>query len=341
MILPDEMQHLIHDLRVAYDNRVQAITDIHDHVTQRLAEFQSGRQVMSAQQRQYLNEYMDAVHRNVSDLRHDAETFLKNLDTDHQQMASDQRQRLADHVDQLTHSIEMFQERLDTAHGQMATQQRQTLAAYMDGLYQNVSTLRSDSQVFLDELDADHQRMAREQQTRLTDYVSALRQHVIDSRHETQSLMDGIDAARQYMARQQRESLKASRTRLAAKVAAMRSTFQSEQNERRAAHQKSRRLWSNFATIRRRRGPQKTTVKAPATASSIAQQTLVKITPADDLTAIRGIGPRMKERLNAAGIFTADQLAHSSPEALRAGLGEAGRLAKVEQWIEQAQALTE
>ena len=56
----------------------------------------------------------------------------------------------------------------------------------------------------------------------------------------------------------------------------------------------------------------------------------------DDLTSIRGIGPGMRGRLNQAGIHTFAQIAQSTPEELRELLGDAGRLAKVEMWIEQA-----
>ena len=59
----------------------------------------------------------------------------------------------------------------------------------------------------------------------------------------------------------------------------------------------------------------------------------------DDLTIIRGIGPGMQSRLNAAGIYTFAQLAGSTPEELRQVLGEAARLANVEAWIEQAREL--
>ncbi len=59
----------------------------------------------------------------------------------------------------------------------------------------------------------------------------------------------------------------------------------------------------------------------------------------NDLMAIRGIGPGMLRRLNEAGIFTYAQLARSTPEELRQALGEAARLARVEEWIERAREL--
>ena len=61
----------------------------------------------------------------------------------------------------------------------------------------------------------------------------------------------------------------------------------------------------------------------------------------DDLTAIRGIGRGTQQHLKKAGIYTFAQLAASTPEELRQALGTVrGRLANVEEWIEQARELS-
>ena len=59
----------------------------------------------------------------------------------------------------------------------------------------------------------------------------------------------------------------------------------------------------------------------------------------DDLIVIRGIGASMEERLNRHGIVTYAQLAEASPAELEAMLGNAARLANVEEWIAQAKEL--
>ena len=61
----------------------------------------------------------------------------------------------------------------------------------------------------------------------------------------------------------------------------------------------------------------------------------------DDLTVIRGIGASMQERLNRHGIVTYAQLAEASPAEIEAMLGDAARLANVEEWIAQAGELAE
>ena len=59
----------------------------------------------------------------------------------------------------------------------------------------------------------------------------------------------------------------------------------------------------------------------------------------DDLTAIRGIGITVQNRLNRAGITTYAELAEAKPEQVREALGKLSRGAKVEAWISQARAL--
>ncbi len=60
----------------------------------------------------------------------------------------------------------------------------------------------------------------------------------------------------------------------------------------------------------------------------------------DDLTAIRGIGIVIQNRLNQAGITTYAQLAEAKPEEVREVLGELSRGTKFEAWINQARELS-
>ena len=61
--------------------------------------------------------------------------------------------------------------------------------------------------------------------------------------------------------------------------------------------------------------------------------------PVDDLTAIRGIGIAMQDRLNRAGITTYAQMAEATPERVLEALGNSSRGAKIEAWISQARGL--
>ncbi len=59
----------------------------------------------------------------------------------------------------------------------------------------------------------------------------------------------------------------------------------------------------------------------------------------DDLSAIRGIGIAVQNRLNRAGITTYAQLAEANPEQVQEALGKLSRGASVEAWISQARKL--
>jgi len=86
--------------------------------------------------------------------------------------------------------------------------------------------------------------------------------------------------------------------------------------------------------------PPKVEVAPPAPKVEVAPPppAVEEVVP-DDLTVIRGIGPSMEARLNEAGVATYAQLAEASPEMIREKLGDFGRLAKVDDWIAQAEEL--
>ena len=68
----------------------------------------------------------------------------------------------------------------------------------------------------------------------------------------------------------------------------------------------------------------------------------VKIIPSDDLKTIEGIGPKIEQVLNAVGITTWHELAHTDPEKLREILSEAGKRFNANDpatWPEQARLL--
>ena len=59
--------------------------------------------------------------------------------------------------------------------------------------------------------------------------------------------------------------------------------------------------------------------------------------PADDLTRIEGIGPKVAQVLNEAGIKTFDELARANPAEVQNTLNAAGlQMLNPEGWIEQA-----
>jgi large subunit ribosomal protein L27 len=88
---------------------------------------------------------------------------------------------------------------------------------------------------------------------------------------------------------------------------------------------------------------EKPTAKAePAKAEKVVAEVETDVTEADDLKKIEGVGPKLAEVLNAAGINTYAELAASSVEKMNEILAEAGnRYASKDPapWIEQAKEL--
>lgn len=75
----------------------------------------------------------------------------------------------------------------------------------------------------------------------------------------------------------------------------------------------------------------------PVTTTSLPIQSK----PTDDLTRIRGIGPKIASVLNVAGVMTFSQLANSGVKELQKILSDAGiRLTNVETWADQARTLS-
>ncbi|MBU0510595.1 MAG: hypothetical protein KJ638_02695, partial [Chloroflexi bacterium] len=193
-----------------------------------------------------------------------------------------------------------------------------------------------DTATFLKEVDADHQAMSTEQRQRLSAQADELHR-------DTATFLKEVDAAHQAMATEQGHHLAAERECLASQVLTERRKLQADQSE-------ARRAWSSFALIMQQRRGGKVAVPPvveeaplPPPVEAVAPPPVVESPPeevaSDDLTIIRGIGPSMAKRLNKAGICAYAQLAGSTPEELRQHLAEAGRLAKVEEWIAQAQEL--
>ncbi len=204
-------------------------------------------------------------------------------------------------------------------HQAMAAEQQQRLS-------EQAGALRRDTAAFLGESATAHQAMAAEQQQRLSEQADALRR-------DTAALLEELDAAHQAMAEEQRGRLATERARLASDVAAMRGELQADLSE-------AQRLWGGFNLLMRQRRAKKPVAPPPPPppVEKVAPPPVVEVAP-DDLTAIRGIGPRTQQLLNEVGIYTFALLAESTPEDLRKVLGGAARLGKVEEWIEQAREL--
>jgi len=308
MTLPDEMRRLTRHFLDAYDTRMEAVVGIQTTTEEELAEFHAARKDMAAEQQQQLSQYMSDLHVNVGGLRLGAQTFVKDIHAAHQAMAAEQREWLAEDRDRLASDTASLLQEFDAAHQAMTADQQQQLSQYMSDLHGNVGGLLLDAQTFVKDIHAAHQAMAAEQRERLAE----------------------------------------DRDRLASNVVTMRERLDAERSELQAQLNEARRVWGSLTELmQQRRGrkpaappppPPVEKVVAPPPVEEAPPPPAEEVTP-DDLTTIRGIGASMQQRLNEAGVYTYAQLATSTPEELRRGLGTAGRLARAEEWIEQAREL--
>ena len=224
----------------------------------------------------------------------------------HQAMAEEQRQRLDEDEQELD-------EQESARRAQAAEDAR--------GRGEYVATLKSDTGAMLGEFQTVHQAMAEEQRQRLDEQQSARRAQAAEMRGALQA--DLSEARRVWTS-----FAKLMQNRRARRQAAPPPppTPAEESAE-------SRSFLDRF--VRRQAAPPPPTpAEEPAAPAAPVQEAA-----ADDLTAIRGIGASMQKRLNEAGIRTFAQLTNRTADDLRELLGDVGRLAKVQEWIEQAQDL--
>jgi len=354
MALSNEMHRLTQGFLAAHKGRTAMVAAIRDNTVQQLSGFRAPHESMAVEQRQRLADGRTRLASDVRTMRGDLADYvdglrdnvakmLESFDTAHQSMAADQRQcldagrtrlasdvrkmrgDLADYVDGLRDNVTKMLESLDTAHQSMAVEQRRRLA----------------------EFGAAHQSMAVEQRQRLADYMYGLRDNVAKTRGD---LADYVDGLRDNVTKML-ESLDTAHQSMAAELGQILGSLYADRSE-------ARKILNDFATVMRERRAKKSGI--PSSKAGVAKA--VKVRPAaarppitvaeapvphvieavmpDDLTTITGIGAGRQQRLNEMGIFTFAQLAGSRPQEILKALGASGRLANVEQWIEEARKLS-
>jgi len=225
-------------------------------------------------------------------------------------------------------------------HQQMATEQRQRLAEDRARLGSDTATFMEETHAAMEETHAANRQMAEELRAHLDEQESARQaqgtedareraEYVEELDHDVDELRRDFRTAHQAMATEQRQRLAEDRARLASDVAAVRGELQADLSE-------AGQVWGSFAGQMQQHRAGRPIAAPPPPPSSLPKEEAA----ADDLTAIRGIGSGTQRRLNRARIFTYAQLAESTPEELRRILGEGAQTARAGEWIEQAQQLS-
>ena len=267
---------------------------------------------------------------------------------------------------------------LDEAHAAMAAEQderlkaefaamRSDVAGFMDDLAAGSEARSEDVAATLDDHATARAEMGREQDERLKAEVAA-------RKDEVAAMLSDLDEAHAAMAAEQRAHLSDERERLAADGAADREERLDDVAGRKAGWAKvtaamGKRRERAAAAKGRKRPAAARPVAKPPIAEPVAKPVAVVAAPEpepepepvavvaapepepvappkpkstrDDLTRIRGIGEGMQARLNEIGIFSFEQLMSTSVPKIREALGDAGRMARIDEWMDQARDFSE
>ena len=192
------------------------------------------------------------------------------------------------------------------------------IKAYVDRLREDTAAMRRR------QADAHAQRNAEEGGRR--------RAYVANLRREVWGRMESLGRTRQIEGEALRQGLSQAVGGLAGEVETLRQEVAARRGALQADLAGAREIWHRFSATARGHAEAPAAPEAQAPAAP-------EVPVADDLTAIRGVGPAMAARLVEAGVVSFQQLAELTPDNVRLLLGDSGRLANIEDWIEQARAL--
>jgi len=240
----------------------------------------------------------------LGQLQQDVENMQAGFRTDHAEIAQTLRAGLHGFVNAMAADVFDLQEGFRDEHAAMARRLTGELHAFSSGL--SVDVTRMVEGFF------NHRaEMAEKTEAGLRAFTNGLKKDVGDMRA-------GFRTDHAEMTRRLTDNLGDFVSALKESVSDLRVTFAADIE---GAH----RAWAGTSAPLRKRE------EAPVEKAREGAP--------DDLTQISGIGPGRQSRLNAAGIFTVQQLAASTPAALEAALGKMAKATDLEGWIEQAKAL--
>ncbi|MCF8036102.1 MAG: DUF4332 domain-containing protein [Desulfobacteraceae bacterium] len=265
-----------------------------------------------------LNEDMTRLREEIDALRNQRKTFIDDLRRG---------------TGGLKQDVYEMQARFRKERAEEAGKTKNDLQAFVSEIKDFISELRDGVEEMREKLGNDHSAMAEKLKGDLGNFMGNMKSEVsgmlsdfqsqrTDSREKTkQEIADFVSGLRQSVAEIQNS------------VTSLREQYAEDIVE-------ARRAWTGVQTVKPKptgETGKKVRQAAPGGGEDAqAEQSTAAEDLPDDLSIIQGIGSGMQSLLNDAGIYTYAQLAASNPEELRAKLGKAGRMASVDDWIEQA-----
>ena len=263
---------------------------------------------------------------------HEAHTTMARNQA--RQFAADRNQLVATHR-QMVRDIAAFRNNIQTTQQTTANTLREQLATHRN-------KLAEDTAMFLHQARESHTAMAQAQTEMLVTNHAKVNNVVMQMAEDTAAFRREIQDAHMHMARNQAEQLAAERDQLITDTTQIIENAATFVRELRADTVGVATAWQQFSTGLTETDDRATTV-AMERMEKQNEQTVSSpsmVDTDDSLTAIRGIGPTIQDKLYAAGITTYAQLAEATIEDLHTAIGSnAARIVNVEEWIEQASTL--
>ncbi|MEW5914228.1 MAG: hypothetical protein AB1814_16855 [Thermodesulfobacteriota bacterium] len=345
-----------------------AVENLRDMTGDMQAGFREAHADMAADLKLTLEDTVEKIKHRVVELKEQSADMQQAMRQAHQEMAREQRTERNAFISDLANSVTTVLDGFLAARTGMAAEARAELSDFCDGLKRDSAALQEESEdllaairkaqakaarssrkerlsfladqvafvnQFMEQvadmiagIRRDQEKTAAEDRGSRQRFVSELRIAVTgqqarfarDRRRMAQELMDQLRPFEEDIRRYVRD--------LKAAVGTMRREFCADLAGARAA-------WQGRKAAARPVAPAKPKPE-PAPKGEEPQAGEPRL---DQLTAIKGIGPRLQSKLYLAGIVTYAKLAKSDPAKLRKILGQAGRTANVADWIEQAKKL--
>jgi predicted flap endonuclease-1-like 5' DNA nuclease len=287
-----------------------------------LKDFREERTESASETRGALEACVSEVSRFVSDLKKDVQNTMAALHEDRVEMSRDTKENLEGFVSGLKADVENLLAEFKDDRASLSAETSAVLLDCVSSTRRFVSELKKDAQNTMAALIASRRQKTeadrRERESfiaDLTQRVSALREHI---QKVSKGFADDVSGARQAWTGVHRTQAPAEQNP---------ATYTEETVQPGAGLEfEEAGLQPAFEDTEEESGSE----ERPA-------ESFVP----DELTLIPGVGPGRERMLKEAGIYTFAQIAGSTPEGLRKALGEMGRLAPVEDWIEAAKRLSE
>ena len=312
MALNQDIARLAAEFGDAWDVRTTAIAGIRIDTAEQLAGFRAERTDMAEEQDERLKAEVAAMKSDVAD-------FMDDLAAGSAARSEDVAATLDDHT---------------TARAEMGREQDERLKAY-------VAAVKKDMAAMLSDLDEAHAAMAEEQRAKLSEDHERLVADGAAEREERQDDVAGRKAgwakvtAAMDKRRVRAAAAKGRKRRPAAAKPVEKAPEPAPVRETTPVREPEPVAAVSAPEPRPEPRPEPVVVAPPKPEPVVAPPKPVR----DDLTRIRGIGEGMQTRLNALGISSFAQLVAADVPKLREGLGDVGRMARIDDWKEQAEGL--